>query len=286
MHIAYTVRMGSVALGVYIIAAAFGAIVGSFLNVVIRRYRTGASLAGRSRCPVCGHGLSWYALVPIVSYIALGGRCAACSSRISLQYPLIEGLAALSATGLVSALGIPETFAAAGVFALHALAVALLIIILGYDIRHTVIPDAFSYAFALVALLLLFIQWGGAPSGMALLAGPLLFAPFYVLWHISDGRWIGLGDGKLALGIGWFFGIAPGVSVLLIAVWVGAAVGVLLIGLGYLQRVQPQLFGRGKRRTIQSEIPFGPFIVLSALAHITLPIDALTLVALGTAVFA
>src|SRR3989338_3931288 len=81
------------ALSVFIL----GAIVGSFLNVVILRYNTGVSFfSGRSFCPSCGKKLSWYELVPVVSFFALRRKCAGCDSKISWQYPLVE-----IATGLL-----------------------------------------------------------------------------------------------------------------------------------------------------------------------------------------
>src|SRR5680860_1900327 len=67
-----------------------GLIVGSFLNVVILRHNTGASLGGRSGCFSCGHNLTWYELVPVVSFLALRGRCNHCGCKISRQYPLVE----------------------------------------------------------------------------------------------------------------------------------------------------------------------------------------------------
>src|SRR3989344_148921 len=78
----------------YVLAFFFlclGAIVGSYLNVLILRYNTGRSSQGRSSCMSCQKRLSWYELIPVLSYIVLRGRCRSCTSKISLQYPLVEG---------------------------------------------------------------------------------------------------------------------------------------------------------------------------------------------------
>src|SRR5258708_6429084 len=68
----------------------FGTVVGSFLNVLILRFNTGKTLGGRSQCLVCGKTLNGYELVPLFSFIFLGGRCSKCRSKISIQYPLVE----------------------------------------------------------------------------------------------------------------------------------------------------------------------------------------------------
>jgi len=74
---------------------ALGAVIGSFLNVVIFRFNTSRSLSGRSACLYCGKELRWYELIPIVSFLLLRGRCASCKSRLSIQYPLVEFITAV-----------------------------------------------------------------------------------------------------------------------------------------------------------------------------------------------
>ena len=75
-------------------AALLGAIIGSFLNALSFRFNTGRGMSGRSRCMHCGHTLSPFDLVPILSYLFLRGRCRYCDARLSLQYPLVEAVAA------------------------------------------------------------------------------------------------------------------------------------------------------------------------------------------------
>src|SRR3989344_1506226 len=81
--------------------AVFGAILGSFVNALSFRYNTGRSVVrGRSRCMHCGHTLDAVDLVPILSYLFLHGRCRHCGTRISVQYPLVEVVAAALSVGV------------------------------------------------------------------------------------------------------------------------------------------------------------------------------------------
>ena len=219
-----------------------GAIAGSFLNVVIVRYNTGDSIiAGGSRCMACNGRLRWRELVPIISFLVQHGRCRRCAARVSLQYPIVEILAG----GLFLLVFFKNLSPA---LTLHLLVtVSLLIVIAVYDLYHHIIPNRIVYVFNALALASLF--WTETP-GTAFLAGVAFFAFFSFLWGVSKGKWMGLGDGKLALGIGWLLGAVLGILALLIAFWVGAVVGLFLLALG------------GSRWGMKSQIPFGPFLVL------------------------
>jgi len=184
-----------------------GTIVGSFLNVSILRYEAGKRVLGRSVCPACGKVLTYQELIPVISFLILRGRCSRCSAPISWQYPLVE-----IATGLLFVLTFVTFFS--GVLdaryliisTLYLVIVSILMVILVYDIRHTIIPDPFVYGFSLLALLLLFIDMSMftliTPSLLVLAAGPLLALPLFLIWLLSRGTWMGLGDAKLALGMG------------------------------------------------------------------------------------
>ncbi|MBI2004933.1 prepilin peptidase [Patescibacteria group bacterium] len=254
-------------------ATVFGAIIGSFLNALSFRWGTGHSvLRGRSRCMQCGHTLGWRDLFPIFSYLYLRGRCRYCRSRISVQYPLVEAVAAL--ISIVVYLQNPLSLFA---YAFWLMVWMTLLFVAVYDLRHTVIPWACTIALAVLALLYLALHFGfgGAPGlaqvndGLtksiiwALLAGPLLALPLFLFSLISRGTWMGWGDGALELSLGWFLGLAYGASALMIAFWSGAFVGVLLI---LLSKLTPTASSRGRaqRFTIKSEIPFAPFLVLGA----------------------
>lgn len=240
----------------------FGTIIGSFLNVVIYRYNSGTSpLSGRSQCFSCGKTLSWRELIPIFSFLASRGRCAGCGVRISWQYPAVEVLTGVAfiAVFLLGKSTI-ETVYLLSVF-------SALIVIATYDIRHQIIPDGFVVFFAIVSIAWFFWMIPGGfreafrfPYFWTLVAGPMLFAPFWALWFVSGGRWLGLGDGKLAWGMGWFLGATLGASAVMLGFWIGASWALLMIA---YQKIAGRVSGR--KLSLQSEIPFGPFLVLGTV---------------------
>ena len=253
------------ALSVFIL----GTIVGSFLNVVILRYNTGVSFfSGRSFCPSCGKKLSWYELVPIVSFFVLRRKCAGCGSKISWQYPLVElatGLLFLSTLyALRSTLFFDIYYLLSTIY--YLLIWSILIVISVYDLRHKIIPDLLVFLFAGLSLAYLVVStgWGNilhAPYYWDFLAGPLFALPFAALWFFSHGRWMGLGDAKLALGIGWFLGLIKGGSAIILGFWMGAIVGLALVGISKLSIAKRFHSNYG----LKSEIPFGPFLILGAI---------------------
>lgn len=246
----------------------FGIIIGSFLNVVILRFGTGMSIAtGRSKCFSCGKTLSWYELIPLVSFIIQWGKCRSCGARLSTQYPVVElaGGLALPLAYVCSTL-VPGIGASIALFILLSILLFIYIVIFAYDMRHKLIPDALSYGAALVALAMIAVKaWAwGAIDLYAVIAGPTFFLFFFAFWHFSRGRWMGLGDGKLALSVGWGLGMGAGVAAMLFAFWIGAIVSVLAI---VLQRAGLMKGSLGMR----SEIPFGPFIIIGFVLSLAFP---------------
>jgi prepilin signal peptidase PulO-like enzyme (type II secretory pathway) len=247
---------------VSIVFGVFGLIVGSFLNVVILRHGE-RPLGGRSACMSCGATLQWFELIPVFSWIALRGKCRSCRSRISIQYPLVE-----AATGILFALigaalfqhGVAAITVSSMTNAALSLAIAsLLICIMAYDLYYMIIPDEWVYLFAALALVAsLLAPFANAP--WVLLSGPLSAAPLYLLWLVSGGKWMGLGDPKLALGMGWLLGPSLGLVAVFFAFIIGAVISVcVLIPVSALRA------GPG-RITIKSEVPFGPFLIASTFA--------------------
>jgi leader peptidase (prepilin peptidase)/N-methyltransferase len=244
---------------VLFITGLFGLAIGSFLNVVIYRFNTGVGINGRSGCMTCARTLSWFELIPVISFLAQRGRCRGCKTKLSWQYPLVELLTAgLFVATAFHFLSMPLTVASEISLCIMLIAWSLLVVIIVYDLKHKIIPDPFVYSFAALGLLrvLLFVP---VSSGLffysSLLAGPALFLPFYLLWLVSQGRWIGLGDGKLALGIGWMLGLGYGVSAIVLSFWIGATLSILIM-------LVLALKSKAKQLTMKSEIPFAPFLIL------------------------
>lgn len=235
-----------------ILSFIFGTVVGSFLNVVALRFNTGMGLGGRSKCMTCSTTLTWKELVPLFSFAVQKGSCKKCKSKISWQYPLVEFIA--GAIFVLIFFIFPPTDPVTSVITLIQVAIAcLLVVICVYDIKHKIIPDGFVYSFAGLALLSLFVggsSWWHVPTIQMLIAGPLLALPFALLWLVSKGNWMGLGDAKLTLGIGWLLGISAGVNALVLAFWIAAAVSVIWL-LAMHKKFKPRI-----------EIPFGPYLIL------------------------
>jgi prepilin signal peptidase PulO-like enzyme (type II secretory pathway) len=208
----------------------------------------------------CQHTLSWYELVPLFSYLFLGGRCKNCKARISMQYPLVELI-----TGFLFALLFLKfahifvgDFVNFGItYAYYALIFSLFIVVAVYDFKHKIIPDVFSLVLGIFTFggLFLFDSSGfhvHTPTLALLLSGPVLAAPFAAIWFFSKGAWMGLGDGKLALSLGWMLGLSKALSGVVLSFWMGAIFGIALL-----------VFSKNYK--MKSEIPFGPFLVLGTI---------------------
>lgn len=265
----------------YFLAFIFGSLIGSFLNVVIYRYNTGLTLLGRSFCFSCNKQLTWTELFPVFSFLALRGKCRFCKSKISWQYTIVETLMGLLSALIFWRLGGMSAFlnrvTSARVDLEWFLFVAFLFIVFGlllavsvYDFKHKIIPDNWVYTFAAVAFLRLVFLPGTfmfTPGLWDLLAGPALALPFALLWVVSEGRWMGLGDAKLSLGLGWFLGIKAGITAIVLAFWLGAIFGVALLAVDRLAK--SSIFHR--RTTMKSELPFAPFLILGLLLVFFIP---------------
>ena len=130
---------------------------------------------------------------------------------------------------------------------------SILIVIAVYDYHHQIIPNLLVWIFNGLAFVGLFLIQDGVLEAFDwnnLVAGFILFTFFASLWLVSRGRWMGFGDAKLALGIGWFLGMTSGVTAITLAFWIGAIIGVVLI---YLSK---------NKYGIKSAIAFGPFMIL------------------------
>ncbi|MCR4330335.1 MAG: prepilin peptidase, partial [Patescibacteria group bacterium] len=222
----------------------------------------------------------WYELIPVVSFLMQKGKCASCGSNISLQY-----LATELFTGALFLFVFYTQYPILNVVSaidtvFYLIVVSLLVVITVYDWKHKIIPDALVYTFAALSFAA-FLFHAGIPTGRMLsapyvlniFAGPIMASPFAFMWVVSRGRWMGLGDAKLALGIGWFLGLYSAISAITLAIWIGALFGIAMVLLSRVER----LFFNGKTFTMKSEIPFGPFLVLGTLLVFFFHIDVLGL---------
>ena len=248
-----------------------GALIGSFLNVVILRLppllehewrcqcrdlleleleldpeasdRPPGIVLSRSRCPHCGHGIRAWENIPLISYLALGGKCSSCKAPISLRYPLVELTTAVLFTLTVWHFG-PTL---QGVTAL--ILTAFLIVVTWIDIDHQLLPDNLTLP----------LLWGGillnlwavhaelSSSVIGAMAGYLILWSVYQLFRLLTGKeGMGYGDFKLLAALGAWMGWQMLPLIVLLSSVVGAVTGLILMGSGRLKRNKP--------------MPFGPFI--------------------------
>jgi leader peptidase (prepilin peptidase)/N-methyltransferase len=231
------------------VAAAYGLVFGSFLNVVVYRLPRGMSLVRpRSHCPACGATVRWFDNVPVLSYLALRGRCRRCRARISPRYPLVELLTGLLMVASVARFGVSVTGAEAMVLSLLLLPLAFI------DLEHHLLPDVLTLPG--IALGLAFSAAGGvtgivdAALGVAV-GGALPYLVIVAYRAVRGVEGMGLGDVKLLAMVGAFLGWRDALLTIGLGSCVGAVVGVTLIATG-----------RGRRDT---ELPFGVFLSLAAL---------------------
>lgn len=226
---------------VVLVAAVYGLLIGSFLNVVVYRLPLGIGLVrGRSFCPSCEHALGPADLVPVFSYLVLGGKCRYCSARISVRYLLVEVL-----TGVL--FGLVAWVYGWSLLALGWLVVVACLVCVGLiDWDHQVIPDRFSVMIALVGVLFVVLgemSWLEAGLGVLSVGGPLLLIAL-----VSRGKAMGGGDIKLMAAIGLCFGWER----TLLALFVGSLLG-SVFSLIQIQR---------KRVAFGEPVAFGPFLVM------------------------
>jgi leader peptidase (prepilin peptidase) / N-methyltransferase len=228
-----------------VIAAVMGAVFGSFLNVVAYRLPRGESLSRpRSRCPRCETPIRPYDNVPVLSWIALRGRCRSCGERIPARYPLVEACTAALCALVVIAKGADED-------ALLGLALVLLLVpVTLIDLDHRIIPNKLMLVGAIVAPALVLAT---APDHLVehLVAG-VAAGGFFLLAVLAYPRGMGMGDVKLAAVLGLFLGRAVGPAVFI------ALISGTLVGAAVIAR-------KGAREGRKTAVPFGPFLALGAV---------------------
>lgn len=260
----------------YVLAGIFGAIIGSFLNVVIHRVPHEESVVfPNSRCPSCGAVIAFYDNIPILSYIALGAKCRHCKEHISIRYPAVEALTAalFVAVAWHDGMGVRLPFDLVFVSALLALVFI--------DAEHMILPNVITYpgiVFAVVARIVIpfltriphfddlpslingpFEGWpiwaaslGGAVIG-ALAGGGSLWFMGWIWERLRGVEAMGLGDVKMMFMVGAYLGWRLTIFTIFVGVLTGSIIGVVLMA-------------RQRERNMQMLLPFGIFLGLGAIA--------------------
>lgn len=221
-----------------------GLVLGSFYAVVIHRLPLGQSvIMPRSACPNCSRQLVWRELVPVVSFLALRGRCRTCAHHISYRYPLVELMTSLGFAGVYVC---SESWQQVGV---GLTLFSFLIILSWIDMEHMILPDRLTISGAVVGVGFSIAGWTGIDFGQSLLGWAVGVTIVLAVSIVSRGG-MGGGDIKLLGMIGAFLGPMNAALILFIASFLGAVIGVILVITGRRQRRDP--------------LPFGPFLALAA----------------------
>jgi leader peptidase (prepilin peptidase)/N-methyltransferase len=250
-----------------------GLLIGSFLNVVIyrlpkmleRQWKQECAdlseqsippaepfnlMVPRSSCPKCNHAIRWYENIPVVSYVALGGKCSNCKTPIGLRYPLVE-----VSTGVLFFLvawqwGVTSTGLVWCIFCAMLLSLALI------DWDTTLLPDDLTLPLLWLGLIAAALQWLPTSLNSSLwgaVAGYSSLWSIYWIFKIVTGKeGMGYGDFKLFAALGAWFGWQALTPIILISSVIGAIVGITM------------KFSSGLREG--GYIPFGPFLAVAGLA--------------------
>ena len=248
----------------------FGAIIGSFLNVVILRLprrlewqwqQDSREVLGepeaydppppgivveRSHCPQCKRNLSWYENIPVFSWLALRGRCRSCKTPISIQYPLVELLTMLLMVACVWRFGFGWQGFGAMVFT------GFLIALSGIDLRTQLLPDQLTLPLMWLGLIASAdnLYFGAKPALLGAVAGYLsLWSVWWLFKQITGKEGMGHGDFKLLAAIGAWVGLSGVLPTILLSSLVGAIVGSIWLAMKGRDRATP--------------IPFGPYLAVA-----------------------
>ena len=220
----------------------FGLAVGSFANVCIHRLpRKESVVFPGSHCPACSAAVRPLDNIPVISYIALGGKCRDCATRISPIYPVIE-----TVTAVLLLAGFFK-FGPSFDFLVYAVVAPALVIITAIDIEHQIIPDVITLPGIALGLVVGTYTIGYADSLLGFFAGGGLF---YLLAVLSNGG-MGGGDIKYIAAVGALLGWQKVLLVIFIGAFLGSVVGVFQITV--------------QKKSRKSLIPFGPFLATGTL---------------------
>lgn len=256
-----------------VIVTLLGLVFGSFVNAWVWRLRQTLDDEGeprklttkqkkqlsivtaRSMCPNCKHELSPIDLVPVFSWLALGGKCRYCKKPISKQYPLVELVTAILFGLSAYFWDFSLSYSWAG-FVTWLVCLVALIALAIYDLRYTLLPNKIIYKFYSIAVLGLAVQFllGKPIAGVkqTILSVLISGGIFWLIYQVSQGRWIGGGDVKLGFLLGL---LIPTGWLALLMLFIASLLGSLVS--------LPLLASKKISRT--AHIPFGPFLIISTI---------------------
>ena len=234
----------------------FGLLIGSFLNAVIYRLPRKISIVfPRSRCTNCNKLIYWYENIPVFSWLFLRGKCSGCGTRIHFKYPLIELFTGFGASFLFT---LPIVNTNLSLWAFYFAILCVFIVVFVIDLEHKLIPDPLN-----ILLALLFLSFSVLKRDLVFwLSGGLIgfLFPLFITWafYKLKGQ-IGLGGGDIKLygALGLILGPLEITRTIFFSCFLGAIVGGSLILIRVLDRNTP--------------IPFGPFIILTAIVQLYFP---------------
>jgi leader peptidase (prepilin peptidase)/N-methyltransferase len=235
-----------------IAAGAFGAVIGSFLNVCIHRLPLGSSVVWpASACPHCRRELSWYENIPVVSFLALRARCRTCQAPISIRYPCVEALTSAMFVLAWWSYGPGPLLASRLVFG------CALIVLFAVDLEHHLLPNAITLPGIVAGFAFSFVtEPGWVASLVGILAGGgVLYLVAVVYFWVRHEEGLGMGDPKMLAMIGAFLGWRLTLLTLMLASLSGTVIGLAMIAAG--------------RGSMKYALPFGTFLAIGAAAAAT-----------------
>ena len=240
----------------YLFVIILGGLWGSFANVCIYRLPLDKGVvSGRSYCPKCKKQITWKDNIPIISYFLLNGKCRKCKKPISSQYALVEFLSILFFTIIYFLYGITLTTLLLMILSLS------FIIVFFIDLKHFIIPNEITFSMMALGFLKsfdpnlnsLFPNYINSLIG-GLLGYGIIWSIIYFYKQVRKREGMGLGDAKLFAVIGFWFG------------WLSIPFIIFLSSIIALLSVVPSLLKNS--RTMSSQIPFGPYIILGTLIYL------------------
>lgn len=236
-----------------------GACIGSFLGVFIDRIPQGASIIHRrSHCDHCKKTLRWFELIPLLSFFLQKGKCRRCHRSLSLRYPLIEIVTAVTCA-LLWIVYAPAILP----FILSFIVACTLIVIMVIDYNHMIIPDSMLIIGSVATLVYHAVRLGSEAFVTLfqnyMITGVLSTVVFYLLWLGTKKKGIGFGDVKLVFLLGFLAGFPRVFLSFYLAFLTGAMIAIILVLQG--------------QKTMKSAVPFGPFLILGTVLSLFIDVQ-------------